>query len=262
MVTFTVDPTLFPDPKTAYLYTRDNRCLSVTSQDLDRANLLFTRSYFYVIEWQKMTEQAHYHVLYDSKRIAWSVLLDSWSKHRPPDAGPVRGRRPAFGTVHFNAPKFGQAVHAARYATKYLIKFPEHGFPDWVLDMGKERRIRRYGVSHRFWGTTSRRRSQPKRRRIIKPKTYRERIATCGDSINVFEMNQFVDKETGEILTKPLWIGQMDVDGSVIDNLYDPGNPERRRRSLLATSPAQVERIIEAASRQKARWKRRRSSRV
>ena len=224
-------------------------------------NLLFTRSYFYVIEWQKMTEQAHYHVLYDSKRIAWSVLLDSWSKHRPPDAGPVRGRRPAFGTVHFNAPKFGQAIHAARYATKYLIKYPEHGFPDWVLDMGKERRIRRYGVSHRFWGTTSRRSSQPIHKRVIKPKTYRERIATCGDSINVFEMNHFVDKETGEILTKPLWIGQMDVDGSVIDNLYDPGNPERRRRSLLATSPAQVERIIEAASRQKARWKRRRSSR-
>lgn len=262
MVTFTVDPTLFADPRTAYLYTMDNRCISVTSQDLDRANFLFTRSYFYVVEWQKTTEQAHYHVLYDSKYIAWSVLLESWSKHRPSGAGPILGERPAFGTVHFDAPEFAGPVHAARYATKYLTKYPKHGFPNWVLDMGKERRIRRYGVSHGFWGTTSRRSRPSERKRVNSRKTYRERTATCGDSINVFEMNEFLDRETGEILTKPVWMGQMDVDASVIDSLYDPGNPKRRRRSLLAVSSRQIKQIVEAASGQKAQWKRRRASRV
>jgi hypothetical protein len=60
-----------------------------------------------------------------------------------------------------SAPKFADAVHAARYATKYLIKAPSEGFPDWVMDMGDETRIRRYSASKGFWETTANGTSHP-----------------------------------------------------------------------------------------------------
>ena len=136
MVTLTIDPKLFLDPQTAYLYATDRRCIGRTTQDLDRWGYLYTRRYFYVLEWQEKTEMVHFHILYDSSYIPFDRLLESWSKHRPSWAGPAEGNRPAFGTVLFSAPKFADHVHAARYATKYLIKTPEHGYPTWVLNMG------------------------------------------------------------------------------------------------------------------------------
>lgn len=249
MVSLTVDPDLFPDPKTAYLYMMDKRCISVTTQDLYRWNHLATRRYFYVVEWQKKTEQAHFHILYDSKYISWDSLLASWSKHRPKDAGAIIGNRPAFGTVMFSAPKFANPVHAARYATKYLIKTPEHGFPEWVLAMGTNRRIRRFSTSRGFWGTTSKRQSNnPESTRKKTQRTYAEKIAKCGDSINVFEIAEMVDKETGEVKHDRAWVGQINANAStVMNNLYDPGNPDRMRRSLLARNQKEVLQIIRKA---------------
>jgi len=263
MVTLTVDPDLFPDPKTAYLYTMDKRCISVTTQDLDRWDHLHTRRYFYVVEWQQHTEQAHYHVIYDAQFIPFDELLKSWSKHRPKDAGPKQGNRPAFGTVFCSKSHFeGGPIHAARYATKYLIKVPEQGFPVWVLEMGTDRRVRRYSTSRCLWGTISERSDNPKTSRSHAKKTYSEKLAGCGDSVNVFEMNEIIDAETGEIQIRRHWLGQLDTHASVIDKLFDPGKPERRRRSLLARSPAEVRQIITVASGKEADWKRRRSLKV
>ena len=56
LVTFTIDPALFPDPKEAFFYTMDKRCISVTTQDLYRWGYLNSRRYFYVLEWQKHTK--------------------------------------------------------------------------------------------------------------------------------------------------------------------------------------------------------------
>ncbi len=39
------------------------------------------------------------------------------------------------------------------YASKYLTKYPENGFPDWVMDATY--RIRRYSTSRGFWGKLS-----------------------------------------------------------------------------------------------------------
>jgi len=256
MVTLTIDPELFPDPETAYRYVKDKRCISVLAQALDRRGYLASRQYFYVVEWQKDTQQAHWHILFDSTYIPWEVLFELWSSNRPKHAGPVKDDRPPFGTVHFSAPKFASPVHAARYATKYLTKVPEHGFPDWVLDMGKNRRICRYGKSRGFWRTPSRPATEPKRTRAKSSKTYRERIATCGDSVNVFEMKEHLDRETGEITTKRVWLGQAEANASIIDRLWDPGEPARRRRSLLARSPMDVRRIIERLTGQEMRWRR------
>ncbi|MCK5174002.1 MAG: hypothetical protein KAR47_11470 [Planctomycetes bacterium] len=260
MASLTIDPQLFSDPQTAYLYTAEKRCIGITTQDLDRWGHLNTRRYFYVVEWQKNTEQAHYHILYDSNFIPWDSLLRSWSKHRPKDAGPVEGKRPAFGTVIFSAPKFASPVHAARYATKYLIKVPEYGFPRRVLEMGKDRRIRRYSTSRGFWGTKSARQDrETTTTRKNRQRTYAQRIAKCGDSVNVFEIAETLDIETGEIQHKNVWIGQLDADAStVMENLYDPGNPERKRRSLLARNQNEALQIIRAASSPSVDWIRHR----
>ena len=170
--------------------------------------------------------------------------------------------RPLFGTVHFRAPKFANPVHAARYATKYLIKSPEHGFPEWVLAMGKDRRVRRYSTSKGFWRTPPKLKSEPQRTRNNKKLSYRERINKCGNSIHVFEMNEFLDLETGEIQIKRYWLGQMGIHSSVLDRLFDPGNPQRRRRSLLAKSLPDAVKILEIASGQKPQWIRRRLTRT
>jgi len=246
MASLTVDPELFPDPETAYLYMMDKRCISVTTRELNRWGHLTTPRYFYVVEWQKNTEQAHFHILYDSTYIPWDSLLASWSKHRPKEAGAVVGDRPAFGTVLFSAPKFASPVHAARYATKYLIKTPEHGFPEWVLKMGDKRRIRRYSTSRGFWGTKSERQArEATTTRKNKQKTYAQRISKCGDSVNLFEIVETLDRDTGEIQHKKTWIGQINAEASeVMENLFDPGNPDRQRRSLLANNQGEALKII------------------
>ena len=261
MVTFTVDPTLFPDPKSAYLYMKQKRCIAVTVQDLKRWGHLNTPRYFCVVEWQKNTQQAHFHVLFDTKYIPWEDMLKSWSKHRPKDAGPLQGDRPAFGTVLFSAPKFADAVHAGSYATKYLIKAPSEGFPDWILDMGDTIRIHRYSASKGFWGTSAKATASTSTERKNTFKTYRERIAACGDSVHVFEVKEGFNMETGEISTEHVWLGQLDICATVIDMIKDPGNPERRRRSLVAKSLRDVRQIIKEVTGKTPEWKQRRSLR-
>ena len=249
MVSFTIDPLLFPDPQTAYFYTMDKRCISVTTQDLHRGNYLITRRYFYVVEWQRQTEQAHFHVLYDASYIPFNALLQSWSKHRPASAGEIIENRPAFGTVIFSAPKFSSPLHAARYATKYLIKTPEYGYPEWVLNTGKDRRIRRYSTSKGFWNTPPKTRPVSKSIRKNKRLTYADRISKCGDSIHLFETVESLDKNTGEINSKSAWIGTLNASSSeTIEQLFDPGNPKRNRRSLMAESPQEAITIINNAA--------------
>jgi len=255
MASLTVDPTLFPDPKSAYFYTMDNRCISVTTQDLHRWNYLKTRRYFYVVEWQKKTEQAHYHILYDSRFIPFEELLRSWSKHRPENAGAVVGKRPPFGTVILTKADFESPVHAARYATKYLVKTPEH-FPYWVMSSGDNRRIRRYSTNRGFWDHPSHRREIPtKTTRKNKRQTYADRILKCGESLHVFIPIEKVDKDTGEILICSKWYGQIKAPADyVLDNLFDPGNPKRRRRSLLIPKAGDIPKIIENITGQPAYW--------
>jgi len=256
LVTFTVDPSLFADPKTAYFYVRERRCIARTIQDLFRWGYLCSRRYFSVLEWQRDTEQVHFHVLLDAKYIPFDRLLESWSKHRPEHAGPVIGNRPPFGTVRFSKGHFGGGpAHAARYVTKYLIKTPEHGFPEWVLRMGEETRIRRHSTSRGFWGTVSKRRTEAGAKRQCEGRTYAEKIQACGSSVNLFEVRETVNRETGEILVKRQWVGELLANADVVmESLFDPGEPRRSRRSLLAHSISDAHRIVSAAIGHEAMW--------
>ena len=217
MVSFSVDPTLFASPRQAFDYLRKRRCLSLTAQDLRRGSYLHSRRYFYVLEWQKSTEQVHFHVLFDASFIPFEVLLASWSKYRPADAGPVVGDRPPFGTVWISKPSFeGGALHAGRYATKYLTKVPEGGFPAWVMDMGRKCRIRRYSTSRGFWGRESEERSEPETHRQVSPRSYAERVSECGTTTNVSRVSMVVDTGTGEVDHPREWTGELDVTSLVL----------------------------------------------
>jgi len=149
MWTFTIDPKLFTSPAEAFKYVREKRCISQTMRKLNRWGFLHTFRYFYVVEWQKESEMVHFHVLVDSSFVPFAKVCEAWNRHRPASAGPVEAERPGFGSVRFSAPAFENPRHAAHYACKYLIKFPERGFPDWVYD--SDGQIHRYQASKGFW---------------------------------------------------------------------------------------------------------------
>ncbi|MEW4454170.1 hypothetical protein AB1L30_15965 [Bremerella sp. JC817] len=150
MWTFTVDPLLFSSPRQAWDYLKEKRCISRLMRSLRNGGYLLSDRYFYVVEWQKETEMVHFHVLVEARHIPIERVRYEWSKFRPDWAGPQEPNRPAFGTVRFTKTKpFVSMEHAANYATKYLTKTPEHGFPSWVLD--SQTYMRRYQTSRYFW---------------------------------------------------------------------------------------------------------------
>jgi hypothetical protein len=110
-------------------------------RDLDRRGHLHSKAYFWVVEFLKDTEQPHWHLLLDAGRIPFGEIVEIYSRYRPLYSPPLpepitaknyKGRAPGLGSVFFTPPADPQ--QAAGYVTKYLTKFPKHGFPDWVLD--------------------------------------------------------------------------------------------------------------------------------
>jgi hypothetical protein len=115
--------------------------------------------------------------------------------------------------------------------------------------MGTDKRIRRYGTSRPFWNNPKKLKTESKNTRKNKQLSYKDRIGQCGGSVNIFEINNFIDFETGEIKTVRNWKGNMQVPAKVVlENLFDPGNPKRKRRSLLAHNLQQAKYIIENAA--------------
>ncbi len=234
LLTFTVDPELFPSPQAAFEYLMDNRCLSRTMQDLRRASVLNSNRYFYVVEWQERTEQVHFHVLVDATFVAHDLLTRCWGKNRPPGLGPPRDGRPAIGFAWISKPSFeGGPLHAARYVTKYLTKVPQKGFPGWVLAMGVQRRVRRYGTSRGFWDRVSLPSEPSGRKRQRRELSYAERLSECGTTLNVCEVCEDIDRYTGEVTIGREWLGRLAVGCEVLDRFEDLGDPRRRRRFLV-----------------------------
>jgi len=249
LATLTVDPELFPDPRAAHLYMLKRRCIGRLVRALWRAGHLHSRRYFCVMEWQRCTHQTHFHLLLDSSLVPHDVLLAVWSRNRPASAGPVVGRRPAFGTVFISRPTFsGGPRHAARYVTKYLIKVPDGGFPDWVLQMGRDKRIRRYSTSQGFWGTSQPRplKLVPARRRRRTTHTYADRIAACGTTTTVLDVAEAVDRATGELHTTRRYVGRLDLAGDLLSQL-EGGEMVRPGRCRFAGEARHA--VLAAASR-------------
>ncbi len=227
MWTLTIDPTLFASPLQAYQYIREHRCISEFMRKLRQSGHLSSGRYFYVVEWQKKTEMVHFHLLVDSAFVPFDLVCDIWNSFRPRAAGPVQGDRPGFGSVRFSAGKIESSRKAANYACGYLIKFPEHGYPAWVLDdLAGE--VHRYSTSRGFWGTSEDEseiedptgtddedlvadedEAKPER------STIRQRVGKCGEKSLLVRVVESVDLSTGE-MTKTR-IGVLLIDAPLPD---------------------------------------------
>lgn len=177
--TLTVDPELFDSPEEAFRYVREKRCISELMRSLRKFDYI-GKHYFAVIEYHK-NGWPHWHFIVDAKalKIPHEYVLERWGKFRPAEAGEPRHadscdceqcgcgttavrKRPAFGGVNF-APhqKFQNGTHAANYITKYLVKAPKEGYPDWVLDL-RGVNVARYQTSRGFFAGV--RAEKPKRK--------------------------------------------------------------------------------------------------
>ena len=249
MLTLTVDPELFDSPQEAYLYIRDQRAISRLMRELDEAGYLHTRRYFYVVEFQTQTEQAHFHVLVDATRIPKEAIDRAWSRMRPQDAGPQAPNRPAFGMTRFSVPKFdGGPAHAARYATKYLVKTPEDGWPAWVMSMGVEHRVPRYGTSRGFWEREPQPSNPTGKKRKLNPRTYAMKVADCGIHSNLFEVLEYIDVETGELTHRYQWLARLGVDEALLALVGPEVESGRCRLTLQASNVRSALQLVQNAA--------------
>jgi len=182
-ITLTIDGALFLSPYAGWLYVMEKRCLSLFVKKLFERGFLNSRAYFWVLEFQRETLQAHWHLLVDAQFIPFGELVAAWSTFRPSSAPKLaekitaanyQGMAPGFGSVRFSFQK--SAPHqAAGYACKYLIKVPDYGFPDWVLD--HEGNVPRHGGSRGFF--------PPKEKKELKAGTGKVKVhppeCMCGD---------------------------------------------------------------------------------
>ena len=172
MWTLTIDPTLFESAEECYEHCRRRRVISELVRKLWDAGVLLSKHYFCAVEFQK-NGFVHYHLLVDARHIPFEMVCSIWNRFRPKSAGPVKHaefckcsecvsggtgeikERPGFGSVRFSMKsrglvgksdgKFSGAKHAINYATKYVIKVPKEGWPQWVKDSRKN--IPRYQTS-------------------------------------------------------------------------------------------------------------------
>lgn len=249
MLTLTVDPLLFPSPQDAYFYIRRKRAIGELIRTLDRSGYLATRRYFCVVEFQRDTEQAHFHLLIESSFLPKSIVDERWSRFRPKSAGPPAPNRPAFGMTRFSVPKFdGGPAHAGRYATKYLTKTPEYGWPAWVMSLGASKRVPRYHTSRGFWNEPPREPPATKGKpRQPSGLNYAQRTEDCGTAITLFKITASVDTLTGDPRTDRQWLARGLCDRDLLAPLSTGKNPRRPRVQLTARTATEALRIISAA---------------
>ena len=185
MWTLTVDPTLFgsgtsePTPEAcreAWEYLRGKRCVARLVRELKRLGHVHSDRWFCVTEWQR-NGMPHFHLLLDASHVPFGAVCRVWNHFRPTSAGPVQGGRPGFGAVQFSDNGFKSPQHAANYAAKYLIKAPEAGYCDWVLDYAGE--IHRYTSSRGFWGESGKRSAEQEPQPEAETEQTAEHDATC-----------------------------------------------------------------------------------
>jgi hypothetical protein len=219
-------------------------------QDLHRWGLLHSRRYAYVLEFQRETQQPHFHLLCDSSFVGHAQLIEAWGKHRPKSAGPSLAGRPPLGWCWISKPKFANARHAARYATKYLVKVPKDGFPSWVLVMGRDRRVPRFQPSRGFWGGRPEPRTPAESTRQVVGRSYADRLADCGSTVNMFQAMEHIDTDTGEVRPSLRWCGRIDESAGLL-SLIEPGlKAGPCKATIRASSPkAAAMAIGEAAGR-------------
>lgn len=281
MWTFTLDPKLFNNPADAFSHVRQTRALGNVIRKLRRWGFLHSARYFYVVEWQK-NGMPHFHVLLDASHIPVEKVREAWNAYIP--KGFERASLPAgLGWVKFSAPRFKSPEHAAHYACKYLIKYPQEGYPDWVLDSHD---IHRYGTSRGFWGQSdeledlddeteaSPEESSPPDGSDCCPacghvedgacdhcsacgwsaldepaslprRTIREGLAKCGAKAVLLRVTMAIDPQTGELRQQRHFLARLRVDlGQVASALGKPDQAAERYLMLDGKQAAWVQAVL------------------
>lgn len=131
LLTLTCDRKNFESPEDAYSF--------ITDDGLIRRLMRFlgVTRWVWVLEFQQKTGEGwpHWHILIDLTSVpaqkldlkrAWHLWRDKWQ----------------CGGVDLQLRKrFSSATHAIRYVTKYLTKYPEKGYPAWVLSYARRMRF-------------------------------------------------------------------------------------------------------------------------
>jgi hypothetical protein len=150
MWTFTVDPKRFGGPLQAYRRVMKARIFSHLVNELNKRGYLYSRRYFWVMETHK-NGWPHWHLLLDTNYVPFQEVAEIWNRLGTGDPEEL------FGRVQFSkGPKaskgeFKSPMHAAFYAMKYVVKEPEYGWPDWLLDY--EGNVKRFSPSHGFYAS-------------------------------------------------------------------------------------------------------------
>jgi hypothetical protein len=118
-------------------------------RSLVKTGHLSSGRYFVVLEFQA-SGMPHWHLLLESSFVPIERIRHVWDLNRPKTVGPASPGRPGFGFVWVSKANFESMEHAANYVTKYCLKQPEKGYPDWVLDFVG--RVPKYATSRKFWG--------------------------------------------------------------------------------------------------------------
>ena len=143
MVTCTIDRTNFENPQEAFEYVHSRGLVSRFVRELKRRYGGEIGHYFAVLEFQMESGEGwpHWHILLDASFVPHALLTDCWNA-----PGPAAGKYYDLGMVYVTKSSgFVCREHAANYATKYLVKFPRDGYPEWVLK--REGIFKRYSSS-------------------------------------------------------------------------------------------------------------------
>jgi hypothetical protein len=208
MLTLTIDPDLFDDAEAAFKHVTESRAIAKVMAML--APFLSSPGYFVVIEFQE-NGWPHWHVLCDAVRIPIDKIRAAWKRFVPRRRRHlIRPKVDSMGIVRFSKPGgFKSAKHAALYVSKYLTKYPDGGFPAWVMDA--KYRIRRFSTSRGFWGELSHRKlsvveDDEDDEEVVdsiedetrEGRTHMQRLGTCCRSCSVYSIEEVVDKASGE----------------------------------------------------------------
>jgi PAS domain-containing protein len=264
-ITLTIDGSLYPSAEAGWRDVMNRRLIALLVRKLHERGFLNSRDYFWVVEWQRDTQQAHWHLLIDAEFVPYGEIVAIWSSFRPKSAPPLpekitagnyKGHRAAFGSVRFTITSRKPWI-AARYATKYLVKVPEYGFPDWVLDYVG--RVRRYDHSKRFFtgpndpaenelpeesqqslddGDISFDPEKLERRRGFK--TLRERMAQCRAKSVVVQVDRWATDDGKFEDCNPRFVATLAVPFDEILRLLDIGGDDIR---AVDVTQVQLERL-------------------
>lgn len=189
MWTLTVDPKRFHSPKDAWHEVTSNRMVPRLVRELRAGGCMIGKHYVVVLEFHE-SGWPHWHLVVNAKYIDKQVFQKIWN--RIGTGNPSQN----FGYVAFSrgrtkgqGGRFENPRHAAAYITKYIIKPPKDGWPEWVLNHSG--RVRRFSTSRLIFQELGHMPAKAEKKRTRgtykKVNTIALRVKNCGNAFRVFQ---------------------------------------------------------------------------